>query len=792
MADSLHNDSSSDRRLRIRYYTQFLLGAILLAALIAPALKHSQAALESLRNLPAYWLPKDMPTRSDFFQFVEDFSVTDTILITWPSARLEDPSIDRAMQWLEGLSREHNGGPSRLPQPSDSEVHSAIIQISEANYPFLWVRSGTQIVDRLTDRPLNLSKTAAAKRLSGSLVSADGRQTCLILSLAPETSRHHKELLPLIRQGLANVLDIERSDIVLVGGLVDGAVIDLAAIRSVARFSLPSSALAALLCVICLRSLVLSATIISVAMISQGMVLASIYYAGYDLNAVLIILPALVFVLTTSAGVHLSNYFREAVARLPTSSRVDVVRAAIAWGVKPCSLSVLTTIVGLMSLLLVRVQPVQIFGLAASGGLIFSMGMLFLMLPGAMLLSEKKLFKSRTRNVSGGDRPNHSSAGIEKSRSRFQVLLELPLRHRSLVFVFFAALTILASSGLPLLRSSVRIPDMFSEDSEINQDYSWFEEHIGPTLTGELLVAFDKNEEQDPLDRLETVKALHKALSETEGIGGINSALTFLPSLSGSGGMAKVATRAVVRSMLRSENSLLYEFGFLRQSDNEEIWRLTFRLMQTEVTPASQRLNAIAKQTDLVLEGLAPSETPRLAITGHVVIIEKTQQILLQDLVRSFFAALIVIAIFMSIMVGNVVGGLLSMIPNTIPTLVLFGMMGYLNLPLDIGSVMTASVAMGIAVDDSLHLLSHFRAGRRKGMSLDASTKEALKYCGLAMLQTTIICGCSLAVYFASEFRPTQRFAIFMGVLLTIAWLGVAFLLPAMLTSRLGRWFGSR
>lgn len=780
-------DNQADQRLATRYRVQFAVGVLLLAILIAPSVIHSAAAIGTLRNLPALWLPEDMPIRTDFFQFVEDFAVTDVVLVSWPTARLEDPSVDAAMAWLKPLSSEAMQDSAGTEQLRENDDYAAILGLSGDSYPFLWVRSGRQIVERLTSPPLNLSSNAAANRLRGSLVGPDGQQTCLILSLDTGTSKNHKELLPLIRQGIARSVGLQASDIKLVGGLVDGAAIDGAAIRSIARFSFPSSAIAAILCLICLRSFILSATIVAVAMVSQGMVLATIYYAGYDLNAVLIILPALVFVLTISAGIHLSNYFREALSKDRTGNRVSVVRSAMAWGYKPCTMSLLTTVVGLLSLLLVRVQPVQLFGVAASGALVFSLGMLFLMLPGAMLF-----VRSKPVPVLGNDSSANSESTIDPSASSLLSLFELPLRHRHIVFLVFALLTIGAASGLSRLRSSVRVPDMFAEDSELNQNYQWFEEHIGPTLTGEILVAFARNDDEDPLEHLEIIKAFHVALVKAEGIAGINSGVTFLPSLSSGGGLAKVSARAVVRSMIRSDSSLLYENGFLRRTQHKEIWRLTFRLMQTEDVPADERLKVIRQQIAIVLGSLEASNRPQVTLTGHVVIVQQTQQILLEDLVRSFFAALIVIAIFMSIMVGNVVGGLLSLIPNMIPTLALFGMMGWCNYFLDIGSVMTASVAMGIAVDDTLHLLSHFRAFRRRGLDLVASAREALKYCGVAMLQTTLICGCALAVYYASEFKPTQRFAVFMGVLLTMAWFGVAILLPAMMTSRLGRWLGSR
>lgn len=777
------NHNPPDRKLARRYLIQFAIGGLLLASLVAPSLIHSAAAIGTLRNLPVLWLPEDMPVRQDFFRFIDQFAVSDTLMVAWPNAHLDGTSVESAMAWIEPMSSEFMQGYPVPEQLLEDEQYGPILKLSAGDYPFHWVRSGEQMVDNLSSPPLNLTDRQAANRLRGSFVGPDLKQTCLILSVDVRTLDHHQQLLPLIRQGIARAVDCNESDVIMVGSPVDGAAIDSAAIRSIARFSIPSSAIAAILCLLCLRSIVLSATIIAVAMITQGMVLASIYYAGYDLNAVLIILPTLVFVLTISAGIHLSNYFREMLSSEPNASRLANVQAAMARGYKPCTMSVLTTVVGLLSLLLVRIQPVQLFGVAASGALLFSLGMMFLMLPGAMLLA---------RGPAGGQPRHESTRQLASPASRLIRLFELPLRHRRAVFLTFTVLTVVAAVGLSRLRSSVRIPDMFADDSPLNQSYSWFEEHIGPTMTGELLVTFDVADDANPIERFQTVQALHQALVQAEGIGGVISGATFLPNMPTGGGLAGVTTRAVVRSMIQKDSSLLYRLGFLRRTEQEEIWRLTFRLFQTDRVPADERLHTIVTQTESILSELESSQRPRTALTGHIVIVVQTQTILLQDLVRSFVAAFVVIAVFMSIMVGNVVGGLLSMIPNMIPTLVLFGMMGWFEYSLDIGSVMTASVALGIAVDDTLHLLAHFRAARRKGCDLVASAREAMQYCGVAMLHTTIICGSALAIYYASEFKPTQRFAIFMGVLLTMAWLGVTVLLPAMMTSRIGRWLASR
>ena len=101
--------------------------------------------------------------------------------------------------------------------------------------------------------------------------------------------------------------------------------------------------------------------------------------------------------------------------------------------------------------------------------------------------------------------------------------------------------------------------------------------------------------------------------------------------------------------------------------------------------------------------------------------------------------------------------------------------------------MMTASVALGIAVDDTVHLLSRFGSRRARGFSQRRAAFGALGQCGWAMFQTTLVCGLSLMAYWFSDFVPTSRFALLMFGLLTAALAGDVLLLPALMCSSLGR-----
>jgi uncharacterized protein len=141
---------------------------------------------------------------------------------------------------------------------------------------------------------------------------------------------------------------------------------------------------------------------------------------------------------------------------------------------------------------------------------------------------------------------------------------------------------------------------------------------------------------------------------------------------------------------------------------------------------------------------------------------------------------------------GSPMAGLVSMVPNIFPIVMVFGSLGWLGIKVDIGIMMTASVALGVAVDDTIHFLTWFRRGLKQGLDRASSTLLAYDRCATAMTQTTIIGGLGLAVFATSTFTPTQQFGYLMITMLSTALVGDLLLLPALLASPLGRFFGGR
>jgi predicted RND superfamily exporter protein len=177
------------------------------------------------------------------------------------------------------------------------------------------------------------------------------------------------------------------------------------------------------------------------------------------------------------------------------------------------------------------------------------------------------------------------------------------------------------------------------------------------------------------------------------------------------------------------------------------------------------------------------------SFTGVMPLVNEIQKSLLGDLFSSFLSACGLITVVMMVVEGGVGAGLVAMVSNVFPMILLFGLLGWTRTPLDIGSVMTASIALGMAIDGTLHFLTFYRRARAAGGPPAVAVHAAFDHCAAAMTQSTVVCGLGILVFSASSFAPTSRFAWMLTLLMAAALVGDLVLLPAMLVGPLGRVF---
>jgi predicted RND superfamily exporter protein len=190
------------------------------------------------------------------------------------------------------------------------------------------------------------------------------------------------------------------------------------------------------------------------------------------------------------------------------------------------------------------------------------------------------------------------------------------------------------------------------------------------------------------------------------------------------------------------------------------------------------------------------SKTPKQWVnsvyTGVVPIVYKAQRALLTSLVESTLWSFLTITPLMIFVTRSFRAGLVAMIPNVVPVIVIFGAMGWLGIPIDIGSMMTASIALGVAVDDTIHFLSWFRGDVHHYRNRNKAIISCYAKCATPTLQAACISGLGLSVFALSTFTPTQRFGWLMLTILIAGVVAELILLPAILAGPLGKVFEPR
>ena len=178
--------------------------------------------------------------------------------------------------------------------------------------------------------------------------------------------------------------------------------------------------------------------------------------------------------------------------------------------------------------------------------------------------------------------------------------------------------------------------------------------------------------------------------------------------------------------------------------------------------------------------------------TGMVPLVYKTQHALINGLVKSIIMAFLIIAVVFVFYLRSPSCAFVAMIPNIFPVIIVFGFMAWAGIVVDVGTMMTASVALGVAVDDTMHYLTWFSDGVDRGLTRKQSAVEAYKRCAPAMTESTLIAGLGLSAFMFSTFVPTQRFGLLMLTILFVAEIGDLVFLASLLTSPLGQCFVKR
>lgn len=512
---------------------------------------------------------------------------------------------------------------------------------------------------------------------------------------------------------------------------------------------------------------------------------------GGSMNMVLVVMPTLLFVTTLETSIHLANYWRFAAKTDFRSAVVNAVKMASG----PTFLASFMSAIGLASLMTSSLVPVYDFGMYSAVGSMIAFVVVLYGLSSMLGYLPK-------RAAHGGEE--------EESSKTWERIAGFLVRKHGVVSATCIATALTCSAGLQWFQTETKAIRYFPESSHVVQDYRFIEENIGGVIPIDIVIRFPKeiqaSEDGDLLfaDRQEIVRRVQQRLVERHSdISGAVSLATFRPQLSTdelelrrTSGLQRRLDLTTQQKVIQEgssgrnfvkraeENVVLEKSGETLSAEGDELWRITAQVNIMTKTDYSM-LTADIKE-------IIGSETKdvgnvRYVVTGMVPLFLETQRAILSSMISSFWIAFVTIWLTMAFVVRNPLAGFIAMIPNALPVSIVFGLVSWFGIAIDIGTMITASVALGISVDGSIHMLAWFQEAVKRGRTRRVAVVEALGHCGPAMCQTGFVVGFGLLVLAPAELTLISRFGMLMAAMVAAALLGTVIWLPALM----GGWLGT-
>tara|TARA_B110000858_G_scaffold138440_1_gene157192 strand:+ start:79 stop:1461 length:1383 start_codon:yes stop_codon:yes gene_type:complete len=454
--------------------------------------------------------------------------------------------------------------------------------------------------------------------------------------------------------------------------------------------------------------------------------------------------------------------------------------------VRPCLYTALTTIVAFASLIFSDIKPVIDFGYMMTFGLIVTFITSFILLPSILLLLKKIEVH-------------------EHDNSQFwftKFLATLTINKGK--YIMFIAIAILLSTvyGVSQLRVENSFINYFKSNTEIYKGMKQIDEKLGGTTPLDIIIKFENlvaevsNDDEfgdglldDDVDiesqwftikKINKIKQVHDYLDSLPEIGKVLSLASTI----------RVAEKLNENKELNSmEMALLYKRvplevkniavnPYISIENNEA--RISARILDSK---ADLRRNDLINKIQYDMENKLDFKKESYFLTGILILYNNMLQSLFDSQILSLGFVMVGIFLMFMILFKSVILSVIGIIPNLLAATFVLGLMGLINLPLDMMTITIAAIAIGIAVDNSIHYIYRFREEYESTKDYELSLYRAHDSIGRAIFFTsiTIIFGFSILVL--SNFVPTIIFGLLTGLAMLIALLAVLTLLPKLLIS---------
>jgi len=513
-----------------------------------------------------------------------------------------------------------------------------------------------------------------------------------------------------------------------------------------------------------IRGVVLPAvTVLSAA----GWTVALMAVMGQPVNMINSSLPVLVMVIGCADSIHILRRYTEDLGD-GLEKRVALQKTFKRIGIA-VFLTSITSAIGFLSLSTSSSNAVARLGEFAAAGIMFAYIFSISFIPSALMML----------------RPGPSMPVPDKDPDLFDRFLSLVVRadvnRPGWVLASGALVVALSVAGIMLLKTDSRMLQELSERSPFARSTRFIEEHLGGVMDASVIVEAPKVGGVLEPAFLQGLWKLQEFMDKKPEIGSSVSLASYLVSMNNAfrGGYEVPASEKDIAQYL-----------FLMEMDEEastvpaminteeDMLRVELRLHDVQ----SERLFQMADEIESFGLSVLPPGS-KVHVIGGMFFAARVTGSIVEDLVKSLLFAFVIIFIVIVLIFRSARLGLLSVVPNLLPLLVCMGVMGLTGIRLRIATAMIFAIALGIAVDDTIHFLNRFRVERSQGRPVPDAVKATIETTGRAITQTSILLILGLSVLLAGSFKATVHFSILSTTIFASALYAALLLLPAALVA---------
>ena len=455
------------------------------------------------------------------------------------------------------------------------------------------------------------------------------------------------------------------------------------------------------------------------------------------------ILPSFLIVVGVGYTIHLlALYYRDLKSGL--HKREAMINALEHSGL-PILMTSLTTAGGLLSLSVADIKPIGDLGMFASYGVLV-----------AFVLSVVALLPF---------------AGIVRQVEKpwADVVLQRIAGWVGKYHIPILLITVVIAGGSLLLAEKLKFSHnplvWLPESMPIARDTQLMEKALQGSMNFEILIDTGKPNgiiNMDILNRTEQVMAQLKELKDGD---------IFVGKVSGLPDLVKEINQALNQNdpaayrLPKTKALLAQELLLFENSGSEDLnqvvdghyqtLRLTLRVPWRDAIEYSHFFERVQTLVYEAYEGVA-----EVQITGMFTILFRTVSAVIVSMAKSYLLAAVIISLLMMALLSSVKLGLISMIPNFLPILLSLGLMKLLNIPLDLSTIMVASVVIGLAVDDTIHFMHNFRRYYFETYNVEVAVHRTLQTTGRALLFTSIVLMGGFLVFTQANMKNVQYFGL--------------------------------